>query len=444
MGVINSAEGRPQTRLRRIGDWYDGQRGPRGIAVGWLVSRALILLLLAVAERYIAGDVFYYWRKLRQMSEVGLDQTLIEYPTPVVWILQLPYAATGGYRTGYLIGFVVFMLLLDAAFTYALYRSAGRRHDRSVDFWLLFVFLLGALAYLRFDLLPAVLAGGALLAARRRPWVTGALTGLGAAVKLWPALLIPAFLAHKSDRRTAGVAFVVVGFGLAAVSLLAGGVTRLFSPLTWQSDRGLQIESVWSIPPMVARAVRPDAWTVELSRYQAYEIFGPGVELWVGVSNVATVLGLAVLVVLSVRAFRAGGGTPVAVAFLVLTTIAVMIVTNKTLSPQYLLWLAGPGAALLLLRHRATPAERMAVRHTTYALLALALLTHLVYPLLYPGLLGRNGQVLLALATVVTTARNVGLLLFTGYVASRAWRFTGAGQPRVADASSQVDRPRTR
>jgi hypothetical protein len=259
------------------------------------------------------------------------------------------------------------------------------------------------------------------------------LTGLGAAIKLWPALLIPSFLAHKPDRRPAGLAFVVVGFGLAAVSLLAGGRTRLFSPLSWQSDRGLQIESIWSVPLMVARAARPDVWTVRISPFQAYEIFGPGVELWVGVSNVATVIGLAVLAVLSVRAFRAGGVTPVAVAFLVLTTIAVMIVTNKTLSPQYLLWLGGPGAALLLFRHHATPAERPAIRHTAYALLALALLTHLVYPTLYNGLLGRRGEAMIVIATLVTAVRNLALVAFTGYVASRAWRFTSAGQRATGD-----------
>ena len=444
VGVIDSPEEQSRSRLRLIGAWYDRHRGAGAIVVAWLVTRTLVLLLLAAAERYITGDVFYYWRKLRQMSEVGLDQTLIEYPTPVVWILQLPYVSTGGFRTGYLIGFVVFMLLLDAGFTYALYRAAGRRHDRSVDFWLLFVFLLGALGYLRFDMLPAVLAGGALLAARRRPWITGALTGLGAAVKLWPALLIPSFLGYKPDRRPAGLAFVVVGFGLAAVSLLAGGMTRLFSPLTWQSDRGLQIESVWSVPLMVARAVRPETWVVETSRYQAYEILGPGVAFWVGVSNVATLLGLAALAVLFVRAFRAGGGTPVAVAFLILTTIAVMIVTNKTLSPQYLLWLGGPAAALLLLRHQANQTERRAIRHTAYALLTLALLTHIVYPTLYNGLLGRRGEAMIVIATVVTAVRNLALLVFTGYLAVLAWRFTNAGLHRAGDASSQVDRPRTR
>ncbi|HZA72985.1 MAG TPA: glycosyltransferase family 87 protein [Propionibacteriaceae bacterium] len=431
--MIGSLEEQPRTRLRRLGDWYDRHRGVRSIVVSWLVTRTLSLLVLLAAERYITGDVFYYHRKLAALFDVGLGQTLNEYPTPVVWILLLPYGAGAGTRTGYLAGFLVFMLALDAVFTYALYRSAGRRHDRAVDFWVLFPPLVGALGYLRFDMLPAVLAGGALLAARTRPWVTGALTGLGAAIKLWPALLIPSFLAHKPDRRPAGIAFVVVGFGLAAVSLVAGGMTRLFSPLTWQSGRGLQIEAIWSIPLMAARALRPDAWVVRISRYQAYEIFGPGVELWVGVSNVATVIGLAVLAVLFVRAFRAGGGTPVAVAFLVLTTIAVMIVTNKTLSPQYLLWLGGPGAALLLLRHRATPAERPAIRHTAYALLALALLTHLVYPTLYNGLLGRTGPAMLVIATIVTAVRNLGLLAFTGYVVTRAWRFLGAGQRSTGD-----------
>jgi hypothetical protein len=433
VGVIGSVEDQSRTGLRRLGAWYDRHRGVRSIVIGWLVTRTLCLLLLLAAERYITGDVFYYRRKLVALFDVGLDQTLNEYPTPVVWILLLPYGAGAGTRTGYLVAFLIFMLALDAVFTYALYRSAGRRHDRAVDFWVLFAPLVGALGYLRFDMLPAVLAGGALLGARTRPWVTGALTGLGAAIKLWPALLIPSFLAHKPDRRSAGIAFVVVGFGLAAVSLLAGGMARLFSPLTWQSGRGLQIESVWSIPLMVARAARPDVWSVAPSPFQAYEVFGPGVRFWIGVSNVATVVGLAVLAVLIVRAFRAGGGTPVAVAFLVLTTIAVMIVTNKTLSPQYLLWLGGPGAALLLLRHQATPAERPAIRHTAYALLALALLTHLVYPTLYNGLLGRRGQAMIVVATVVTALRNVALLAFAGYVVTRAWRFLGAGQRRTGD-----------
>ena len=414
------------SRFGRLVAWYDRQRGARTTVIAWLITRTLSLLIFATkAERFMVGDVYYYWRKLNALNEVGLARTLNEYPTPVVWILWLPFGATGGRRIGYLVAFMVVMLLLDAAFTYALYRSAGRQHDRSIDFWLLFVFLLGSLSYLRFDLIPAVLAGGALLAARRRPALTGALTGLGAAIKLWPALLIAAFLSYRPDRKPAGIAFVVVGFGLAAVSLIAGGWARLVSPLTWQSGRGLQIESIWATPLMVARAAAPQRWMVDISDYQAYEIFGPGVGIWIMISNIATVAGLAMIVALVVRAFRAGGSTPVAVGLTVLAIVAIMMVTNKTLSPQYLLWLGGPAAALLLLARSATAEERAAVRRIAGQLLVLALLTHLVYPLLYDGFLGRDGRVMIVVSTVVTAVRNVALVAFTIEVCRIAWRFLG-------------------
>ncbi|HEY5848058.1 MAG TPA: glycosyltransferase family 87 protein [Microlunatus sp.] len=430
---MHTGKRRP-TPWRRAIAWYDRHRGPGMVVAGWLVTRLVMLGVLVLFERFVVGDVFYYHGKLAQLFDVGLAGTLNEYPTPVVWILWLPYAVTGGSATGYLVAFMVFMALLDAGFTYALYRtggrSGGRRHDVAIDFWLLFVLLIGPLCYLRFDMLPAVLAGGALLAARRRPWVTGALTGLGAAVKLWPALLIAAFCAHRPDRKVAGWAFVIVGFGLAGISLLLGGWTRLLSPLTWQSGRGLQIESIWATPLMVARAWSPSDWRVDYSRFQAYEIFGPGVSTWLLISNVATVAGLVVLIALWVRAYRARDPSPVAVGLIVLATVAIMTVTNKTLSPQYLLWLGGPMAALLLLRHSASAPERVAVRRLTVHLLLLALLTQLVYPLFYDGLLGFRGSGPVVLATAVTALRNLALALFTVEVCRLAWIFAAGAAPR--------------
>jgi len=412
--------------MSRLIAWYDGRRGPRMIAIVWLITRLLMLVILASFERFVVGDVYYYHRKISGMFTAGLDQTLFEYPTPVVWILSLPYGASLGNRVGYLVAFVIFMLVLDAVFSYALRRSSQRRHDTAIDFWLIFVPLIGPLSYLRFDMLPAVLAGGALLAARRKPWVTGALTGLGASIKLWPALLIGAFMSYRADRRPAGVAFVAVGFGLALISLIFGGWTRLISPLTWQSDRGLQIESIWATPLMLARAVKPEYWTVDMSRYQAYEIFGPGVDPWLMISSVATVLGLALIILLTIRAFRHNGSTPVAIGFVIVAIVAIMTITNKTLSPQYLLWLGGPMAALLLLRPQATPEERPAINRMAGQLLGLALLTQLVYPLFYDSYLGRHGQAMIVLSTIVTAVRNLALVAFTVEACWLAWRMLGA------------------
>jgi hypothetical protein len=412
--------------LGRIQDWFERNGGGRTVLAGWVISRALILAIFAFLEAYVVGDVYYYHRKIVAMFDVGLPNTLNEYPTPVAWILTVPYVLGAGTQTGYAIAFVAAMMALDAGFTYLLWRHNGHRHDRSITFWLLFVLLIGPLSYLRFDILPAVLAGAALLYARRAPWVTGALTGLGAAIKLWPALLWLAFLAHKPTRKTVTVAFLASGVGLALLSLIFGGWTRLLSPLTWQSGRGLQIESVWATPLMIARAADPRRWTVDMSRFQAFEIFGPGVSTLLLLSNVVTLLGLVAMIVLYVRGFRTRAPDQVAIGLVVLSIVAIMIVTNKTLSPQYLLWLGGPMAALLLLkRTEVTEPERRTIRRLAAQLLVLALLTQLVYPALYDGLLGGRGQVMLVVATAVTALRNVALLAFSVELVVQAWRFLG-------------------
>ena len=423
--------------MSRLLAWYDAHRGPRMIIVGWLITRLLMLVILASFESFVVGDVFYYHGKISALFSVGLDRTLYEYPTPVVWILWLPYGASFGNRVGYLVAFIAFMLALDALFTYALWRSAGRRHDVAIDFWLIFIPLIGPLCYLRFDMLPAVLAGGALLAARHKPWITGALTGLGAAIKLWPALLIGAFMSYRADRRPAGLAFVIVGFSLALISLIFGGWSRLISPLTWQSDRGLQIESIWATPLMLVRAVRPLSWIVDMSRYQAYEIFGPGVDAWVTISNFATLLGLALIILLTIRAFRYDGSTPVAIGFVIIAIVAIMTITNKTLSPQYLLWLGGPMAALLAFRPQAASGEQPAINRMAGQLLILGLLTQLVYPLLYNSYLGREGHAMMIIATIVTTIRNLALVAVTVEACWLAWRMLGAS---VSDRSAMSRR----
>ncbi|MFT4165142.1 MAG: glycosyltransferase family 87 protein [Microlunatus sp.] len=430
---MSSAEPMPASERSGLIGWWDAHRGGKTVILAWLVTRLAMFAILAVIDsanggRPITGDVLYYHRKIVGLFEVGLPGTMMEYPTPVVWILTLPYGLGLGSQAGYVAAFVVFMLALDGVFTYAIWRSAGRRHDWAVDFWIAFILLMGPLSYGRFDIIPAVLAGGALLAARRHPWVAGALTGLGAAIKLWPALLIPVLLADKQRRKPTATGFVVVGFGLALISLIAGGTTRLFSPLTWQSGRGLQIESVWASPLMLVRMIHPHRWVVEISKFQAFEIFGPGVSLWQTASSVATVAGLVTLVALWIRAFRARGGvTPIAVALVVLATVAVMIITNKTLSPQYVLWLGGPVAALVLLRTQATTPElRRWIARIAVATLILAGLTQLVYPLLYDGYLNVRGPLRLVVATVVTTVRNLGLLGYTVVAVLLAWRTTSS------------------
>ena len=62
-------------------------------------------------------------------------------------------------------------------------------------------------------------------------------------------------------------------------------------------------------------------------------------------------------------------------------------------------------------------------------LLVLALLTQLVYPLLYDGYLGRSGQMMIILSTVVTAIRNLALVVFTVEACWLAWRMLAVPVP---------------
>lgn len=393
-----------------------------GVGALWLATRLLLVAVWGLLEHEPTGDVFYYHRRISELMspDAGLASTLIEYPTPVVWILSLPWLAGGGARAVYVGLFVVAMLALDVWLTVLLHRQGTS--SVAVLFWIVFVPLLGPLALLRFDMIPAVLAGVALLGAARRSTVAGGLVGLGAAIKLWPALLLPALLGGPQRRRPAVLGFVGVGFGLALVSLLVGGWTRLVSPLTWQSDRGLQVESVWATPVMLTRMTDPQTHPIAMSRYQAFEVFGPGVGFWTSVADVATVVGLLLVLLLFVRVWRSASTDTALAAVTMTAVVGVMIVTNKTLSPQYLLWLGGPLAVLLL--SSGTASVTRTARLLAVGALALVALTHVVYPVMYGDVVYGSPGPRQTVALAVLALRNVGLLVLTGLAVGAAWRWS--------------------
>ena len=150
--------------------------------------------------------------------------------------------------------------LTDLAFTLMLARA--RRGLLPVLVWLLGVPLLGSTAYARFDLLPGVLCGAAVLLVARHPRTAAAVVAVATGVKLWPALVIPPLLAVARPRRAATAVLVGTGLALAGASVVLAGWGRLLSPLTYQSDRGLQIESVLATPAMLAWWHDPARWSV--------------------------------------------------------------------------------------------------------------------------------------------------------------------------------------
>ena len=402
--------------------------------LAWLGTRALVVWLLLGRHAWVTGDVGYFATSLAAVPEVGLAATLVEYPLPGVVVVAVPWllAAWFGAPDAYAETVLVVSLAADAAFAVLLGRQRGPGRRAALVVWLLAVPLLGATVYARFDLVPGLLAATGLLLLPARPRLAAAAAGVATGLKLWPALLLPALAAPMRWRRGVVTVAAAVGVVLAGTTVAVTGWGRLLSPLTWQAERGLQIESVPATAAMVAWASSPAGHRVGYGEHNAFEVTGPGVPQLLVASEMLSVLLVPALVWLWSLAWRRGALLRVdAVVWLALASVAAFMATSKVLSPQYLLWLL-PSAAAGLAVVTTTSA---ALRGWSAVLLVTAGATQVVFPERYADLVQPTpGSGLAVLALVV---RNVLLVWLVWRAATVALREVSAASPRRASHRSR-------
>lgn len=416
---------------------HAGWQGFGFFAICWIASRLVMASIYQLGlVHHIRNDVTYYGLAVANSPIPvfsDLTQVLAEYPTPVVWFIQVIHSLSDGSSEGFALVFIAVLVLLDAMAATALYRHES---PASAWVWAGAGLLLGPLLWLRLDLLPALAVLAALHWMHRRPALAGAMIAIGACLKLWPALLILPMLGlgRTARRRTAG--FLITGVVTAGVSLVTQGWARSASPLTYQSDRGLQVESVWATIPMVQHWM-PDDWLgtipsgsqfrVFYSSFKAYEITGPGTSAWMTASNIAmgATIGGALLLcwLIALRGVGLPGHLMVApesqsdharidwaLQMAVLAIICGVMVGNKTLSPQYFMWLF-PSLALIATR-AVSPAQRRSMIRLLVIGGGTIALTMWIYPISYTELLAEKPT---GAATGFLVARNLGLVTLTAY-----------------------------
>lgn len=381
--------------------------------------RALIAAASVVALAWVAGRVFpqadvrlyasYAHRMLHASLAGGLPR---EYPAlagiAFVLVALLPLA----YLPAFMATMATALLALVAAGERLLRRPGWSQR-------LLLYLALGAapLMLARYDLLPALcVVIGVGLAMRGRYGGAWTAVAAGAALKLFPALLLPGLFIEEWRRtgvapwrRVALLACIVAG-AAAIQSAVAPGT--LLSPVRYEMKRGFEFSSV---PGTLTLLVDPLHLTWHPG-FGAWQVHGSGqapIALMMTAAELLLIVSVWVWLYRRRLSFEAAS----------LAVLSVAMLTDRALAPQYLIWVA-PLWALWPLRK---------------SWLAASLLSLATYPVAF--VLGSTGPGSdtrdLFLATVVGAARNVFLLAGTAAWLRSQLGATAENRVHVGEALSR-------
>ncbi|HET7590883.1 MAG TPA: glycosyltransferase family 87 protein [Solirubrobacterales bacterium] len=173
----------------------------------WLVTRALIVVQVGFwqpggAQYQDVGQYEAWSNSIVSNHSLPTEETW-QYPPGAAFLMLVPRIGDGSFGPS----FVVLMLVFDLVGFWLMTRFADEEgNDTGVWIWLLAMPLLFSLPVLRFDLVPTVLAVGALLVIHRRPSWFGALAAIGGMVKAWPVLVLFGEWDRQRLLRSAGAA----------------------------------------------------------------------------------------------------------------------------------------------------------------------------------------------------------------------------------------------
>lgn len=382
----------------------------------WAGSR-IVLLTLIPFFGILTADINYYfaWAQIGNLTD-GLQ----EYPLPMAWGLMLPGMALGN-QTAYTVGYVASALVADGLVTWALMRRFG---NTVALHWVWLIALYGALTYVRFDVYVAAALAGVLMTAASSPVRSGLFAALGSAVKMWPAVFGLGLVSDMRHRVRHMLAAIAGGLSWVIFTAVVAGPSRVFSPLTWQGERGFQVESVLGSVLGLAKGYGGADLTLEL-RQGSWEYVGPLATEWKWVVKPLSYLGYLAILGLLYLGWRAGSRTRFhteALAITMLAVISTFMLTSPVLSPQYLIWII---PALALLRDRI-------MLWLGYAIMVL---TQLNLPWWFNWFFG-DDQPRSALIRTDVFARNVGLIILAAMAITRLVQLSRG--PRLPSSSSQT------
>jgi hypothetical protein len=365
------------------------------VAARWRSARVPVLLLIGAGVLFAAGsrefttsyssDVGLYEHYARAALASPVFHSLPrEYPALALGVFVVPLALPLTYSVGF--------SLLAATAGFALVLSSDGLPgwpgwSRRACYYLLMGTV--AVVFARYDVFPALAAVLAVEGARKGKWGRAWTWAVaGGMLKLFPFLLLPGFLIV--ERMQTGkwayrrVVAACVPVALITVAQLLVAPASVLSPLRYQLRRGFELSSLQG------------SVTFLLDPMHVHWIGGFGSIEVVGRDHLAISVVVTGLMLLSLGVVWAlAGRGQLSVVAVSLSVLSIAVLSEKSFAPQYLIWLA-PFWAYWPMRR---------------GWVAVALLTTLIYPLLYGEAADFGPSYYLP--TAMAVVRNVVLLAVT-------------------------------
>lgn len=333
---------------------------------------------------------------------------------PILAIFPMLAAATFG-PTLYASTWLSMILMVDALAFFAL--IGHRRESRNAGaawWWIGFLLLLGPIALGRIDAVTVPVGIVGVLFIATRPLLASAILTIAAWIKVWPVALVAAMIIAVKDRWKVLAAAIGVSTVMVAGALAFGSGSNVFSFITQQTGRGLQVESpVSTIWLWQAFFGVPGTIVYYDEHILTWQVSGNGTGITSTLMTPIMALAVVAVVLIAVLARRRGAAVGPLLATLALALVSALIAFNKVGSPQFIAWLAVPIVLGLTTKRDdqrwwfAVPAALTVVT---------AGLTQLIYPYLYGWLIGLYPPML-----VVLTARNALVFVILGWAIVTLW-----------------------
>ncbi|AUG30347.1 MULTISPECIES: glycosyltransferase 87 family protein [Microbacterium] len=330
------------------------------------------------------GDVYRVYEPwslgaLQGYGIVGIDQSWVY---PQLALLPMLLAHAFAWIAGYTVAWALVVIAADAVAFAVLIGRAGSAGRRTAGwFWLCYIALLGPVGLYRLDGFTVALAVLGCLWLLGRPWLASVLLAVATWMKVWPAALLAAAVVVLRRRIALIGGALLVSAATLLVVVALGGAAHAFGFIGDQTTRGLQVEAPISMPYLWGALLGIPGFSVYYAQdLLTFQVTGTEIDPVIAAMTPALMIAMLAVVGLGAAAVMRGARYATLFPTLSLALVLGFIVFNKVGSPQYLCWLVPSLVVGLVIDRRRWSAP------ASVALFA-ALLTQLVYPLTYNGIL---------------------------------------------------------